>query len=353
VAARGADAFIFAPSAANGLFARGQLHDRLAESLAHIFERTRAVVGDDTDRVEALISALRGNARLPPALFARYFNAIAAIEADDIAAITEALAHLLAEQPILAEEPRLRIFSGPDMAAGEAALIAHHFPMEHFPPTAIGSFAPGEEEEAVARFSAALDLLREAAPRTHAEISATVSEIILAKGPTGDSGYTFDGASSLQYWGAILVNAANKKTLLQTCEMIAHEAAHNVLFGMSPRTFFVTNDDRERYNSPLRDDPRPLDGIYHATFVLARMHFAISEMLRSGRLTDEQVDEASRLTQRSAKYFADGAKVLEDHATFTENGRGILAAAKAYMVPVGKRAPVLAPYPRFEPGEPA
>ena len=31
---------------------------------------------------------------------------------------------------------------------------------------------------------------------------------------------------------------------------------------------FVLNPDWERFPSPLREDPRPMDGIYHATFVV-------------------------------------------------------------------------------------
>ncbi|MBL6431916.1 MAG: hypothetical protein HPM95_15385 [Alphaproteobacteria bacterium] len=58
-----------------------------------------------------------------------------------------------------------------------------------------------------------------------------------------------------------------------------HEAAHGTLFAMSPVEFYVFNPENERYSSPLRLDPRPLDGIYHATFVLARMHIAMRELV--------------------------------------------------------------------------
>ncbi|MFO1185624.1 MAG: HEXXH motif-containing putative peptide modification protein [Bauldia sp.] len=138
-------------------------------------------------------------------------------------------------------------------------------------------------------------------------------------------------APSLEYWGAIPVNPAVPKTLVGTCEMIAHEAAHNALFGLSPRQFFVWNSDEERHKSPLRDDPRRLDGIHHAVFVSARMHFAVTEIIRSGRLGAEQVDAARQSLAIDLRLFVEGKAVLEAHARFPPEGRAILDAAAAHV----------------------
>ncbi len=74
-----------------------------------------------------------------------------------------------------------------------------------------------------------------------------------------------------------------------------------------------------------------MDGIVHATYVLARMHYCIERLLASEALTDaerDQLEAAKR--QRSAEYF-DGLKVVASHARFTEIGGAIFAGAQAYM----------------------
>lgn len=323
---------IFAPSAASGAEARRQVYARLAESLAHVFDRASPFIDFDRGKADRLVAALEGGVtRFRPRLFARYFDVIAAIDADDDDRIRAALELLIAETAD--PDPRLKLlpYASHAMDAEAAAIIARHFPLDDLDGARIETVTPADEPAAIARFGRALDMMRDAAPLTFAEITATVSEIVLAAGSRGTDGYTFDGASSLQYWGAILVNASQQKSLLQTCEMIAHEAGHNVLFGMSPRTFFVWNPDNERYVSPLRDDPRPLDGIFHATFVLARMHFAVSELRASGLLGSDQKAEAEQLLAASAASFTASSATLEANARFTDEGRRILSAAEEYM----------------------
>lgn len=113
--------------------------------------------------------------------------------------------------------------------------------------------------------------------------------------------------------------------------MLAHEAAHNVLFGLSPTQFFVTNPESERYSSPLRPDPRPLDGIYHATFVLARMYHAIRALVENGGIASHESAEANDMLNRSARNFRDAKAVLDRHASYTEPGAAIMNEASAYM----------------------
>lgn len=331
---------MFLPSRESGLRARRGVYGRLAESLAHIFQAA-GELPIDSRRADLLLGRLAGGERFAPSLVGRYFDVLAAIETEDAAAIAAALDRLLAEEPHRATAahpgaphlaaPRLIAFAGPGMSPADADLIRRNIVLEELGGAAFGPLPEDKAGPALARFAAALALLAEAAPATYAEISETLAEVIVAQGTTGSAGYAFDGVSSLQYWGAILLNAAIPKTLLATCEAIAHEAGHNALFGFSPRRFFVENPESERYTSPLRDDPRPLDGIYHAAFVLARMHFAVSGLLASGRLGATEREEAEGLLARSARAYRDAERVLEANARFTAEGRAILSAASAYM----------------------
>ena len=53
-------------------------------------------------------------------------------------------------------------------------------------------------------------------------------------------------------------------------------------FGVSADGALTENSGNERYDSPLRKDKRPIDGIVHACFVATRVHLAMSRMLGSG-----------------------------------------------------------------------
>jgi hypothetical protein len=54
-----------------------------------------------------------------------------------------------------------------------------------------------------------------------------------------------------------------------TVEYLLHETAHQYLFNLMVFDAVCTGEGI--YESPLRKDPRPMEGIYHATFVLARI----------------------------------------------------------------------------------
>jgi HEXXH motif-containing protein len=136
-------------------------------------------------------------------------------------------------------------------------------------------------------------------------------------------------------WGAILINANNRKDKVGMVQMLAHESAHNLLFGLCPDQPLVNNDPAERYSSPLRNDPRPIEGIYHATFVCARMHRAVRNIARSGSISRGQKAQVEKSMERNARAFASGMKTLDNHAVFTEPARAIIESARAYMTGEG------------------
>jgi hypothetical protein len=74
-----------------------------------------------------------------------------------------------------------------------------------------------------------------------------------------------------------------------------------------------------------------MDGIYHATFVSARMHWTMSRLLDSGELTAEEVDAARAARDADARNFADGDAVIHAHARLSHVGGELIAGARAWM----------------------
>lgn len=74
-----------------------------------------------------------------------------------------------------------------------------------------------------------------------------------------------------------------------------------------------------------------MDGIYHATFVSARMHWAMSKLAQSPTLTASQRARALDSATTDLKNFNAGYGVIVEHAQLTETGKSLMAAAKAHI----------------------
>lgn len=181
------------------------------------------------------------------------------------------------------------------------------------------------------RIREALDLMEKAIPRLAQEFYALVHEIVLASSATGTGEMRFDGASSYMLWGALFLNPDESKSVLEMLETLVHESSHSLLFGMCTEEALVRNDDDATFRSPLRPDPRPMDGIYHATYVSARMHYAVAEALRSPLLDSAQREEAAGLLVSSYRAFNDGHQLVAGHGDLTETGERLMREARSYM----------------------
>ena len=76
-----------------------------------------------------------------------------------------------------------------------------------------------------------------------------------------------------------------------------------------------------------------MDGIYHAVYVSARMHYALSRLVASGVLSAAQVEEARAACLIHVKCFREGLVVVEAEGKLTEIGHHLMSEAKSYMSP--------------------
>lgn len=90
-------------------------------------------------------------------------------------------------------------------------------------------------------------------------------------GPTVDGLKFFGSASSPLMFGGIFANTHSPIELVDQVELILHETAHTVLFALTQYESLTEDDGELIYDSPLRDDPRSLEGVFHATWVSARL----------------------------------------------------------------------------------
>jgi HEXXH motif-containing protein len=147
----------------------------------------------------------------------------------------------------------------------------------------------------------------------------------------------FGGISSFAAWGAICLNQPVHTHWTEYFKQLVHETAHLLLFAMAREQALVLNDANERHPSALRDDDRPIDGIFHAAFVSAREAFALSAWLDWQETQPPEVntsDDWSRMEQAltsSVLAFWDCCEQLDAHAHLSELGQQILSTTRAYV----------------------
>jgi len=318
----------FEPDAERVRFLDARMRGRLDESLRYLVEQLEAHIPVEAEPVAAFLARL-GSASFPPVTFAIYSDLVFAIDRDDLREAQRLLDLLLGQRP---HAGGLRILELGDRATDENAdRYARYIDTDRElplamspPPRRPASYCRDTIEEALA-------LLDAEDAELSAEIRELLREIILC-GDAGPGRFSFGGASNFMLWGAILVNVNKPKDGIGMLQTLAHESAHNLLFGLCPDQPLLNNDPGERYPSPLRADPRPLEGIYHATFVCARMHRALRRLAQGRGISSGQKVEVEKAVERNAKAFASGMTTLDENADFTEPGRAIIESARAYMV---------------------
>ena len=313
------DLSAFAPSGERAAFLDARFHQELAASLDHLAE---ACTGDDP-LAASLAEAAKGldrDRRVQPLFFKTYFEIAQALLDDDLA-LARTLSQRLTGLPDRSTMRQIHAFGDGSAVALEDALKRD------------GDVALAAVPEKVAKaFSALLDegfsMMESAIPGLHAEINETVREVLLAHAPSGVD-FEFDGASHYQFWGLLMLNPKNHKTPLACVEVLAHEASHSLLFGLTIEEPLVFNTDDELYESPLRSDPRPMDGIYHATYVSARMAWAMERM--ADALYGDERDWALDAARRDRENFAKGIGTVQRYGRLSDTGSAIMAAAQEAM----------------------
>jgi hypothetical protein len=315
------DLYCFDPDPKRAEVVAARMQTRLAESLRYILDQCAGRVPFPREGMAAFLDRVAAGP-VSPLVFGAYCDLVLALDSN---ALDEA-------QAIFSEiAAATNIRSGPniiDLADPNLDVAANRYrrfaDTDLTTPISIGPPKPEDAAHDRGIIGEALAIL-DAGNRSLAdEIRILLREIVLAAGP-------FEGVSSFMLWGATILSVRSHNTVLDMVQALAHESGHNLLFGLCADGPMHENDDKARYSSPLRSDPRPMDGIIHATYVSARMHQAVQRLADSGALNPAEADEARATNAVNAKGFTHGMEEINHHARLTPLGRVILEGAKRYM----------------------
>jgi len=132
-------------------------------------------------------------------------------------------------------------------------------------------------------------------------------------------------------WGTVVVNTEAGHGRLAWFDRLVHESGHQLLFGLCADGGLVEDDDGARYPSPLRAEPRPMDGIVHAAFVSARVHGALRRLLAGTALDDGERAAATAACREHARHVEACLLTIDAHARLTELGRQVIADVRHAM----------------------
>jgi HEXXH motif-containing protein len=274
---------------------------------------------------------LRGNLRFPPTTFALYYDIVDAILENRLDDAERCLASIVNEKPI--QQPLSIVVL--DNATFSADMVERYGRMMDTDPATPHVFAApssaADVESCRAILAKSLSLMQRGCPQTYGEFSELVDQIVLCEGTNLASNEAFLAGSTFTLWGALFINPSVERTARSLVETLAHEASHTLLFGLQVSDGLILNPDEERFASPLREDPRPMDGVYHANYVSARMHFAMKELLASGLMAAGDVRFIREAAERDVETFNEGLKTVKQFGRLTAAGQGVMADAEKYM----------------------
>jgi HEXXH motif-containing protein len=310
---------------------RAARHDRvvrlgLADSLRTVFDSLDQPV--DGGRREALLAAIEAGS-VQPAVFGTYVELVVALF-DERTAEAQGLVEDLLGQPLAPASP-LRIVALDDRELGPGQADRYRRLVSDDILVSIDQASPAARARATAVLDAAIDLLRGGAPGVFDEVRGLIREIVLVDGQCHSDRLVVGGAVTFSLWGSQIMVADQVNDRLTAALQLAHEASHAHLFGLALGGRLVENDDDIRYPSPLRPDPRPMEGVAHATYVLAREVYTLRSLVASGRLTDAEDRVARDQIEAKRRGFGQGLATLMGDAIFTAAGRAAFDRARLYM----------------------
>lgn len=301
----------------------------LLSSFEHLAEACSAQLAIERSGVAKLRSALKDGSKASPAHYAIHFDLLDAIAATDDIAIQRGFT-LLCEVAATADArpPAIVSLDPRSIGAHLAALYTRGIDADAARPL---NLMPGATDaHSAARIGEAMDLIDRVAPELGGEVGALARQIVLAA-DRPDAQHPFYAATSFFLFGAVFFNPERHASAYEAAETLVHEAAHTLLTARAVDAPLVTNPRAARYRAPVRTDPRPMEGIYHATFVLARTCLFNRAVAGSADVPQPLRAIAADAAARDATLFADGCTTVMAEGQLSDLGRALIAQAQAFV----------------------
>lgn len=160
-----------------------------------------------------------------------------------------------------------------------------------------------------------------AAKQYHAWCDAIRMIVAVAQGV--DSEISLAGGSSLFLPGVMVVNVDYCSDTLETLATLVHEAAHVQLNSLCSHEPLCLNTAAERFESPLRADARPMEGVIHANYVCATLADLFMKLSESPHCSEPR-EQARKIAEDHYQPLAAQVEQIAEHAKLTPAGQQTL-----------------------------
>ncbi|MCP4598275.1 HEXXH motif-containing putative peptide modification protein [Neptuniibacter sp.] len=303
----------------------------LADSLKYIQAKLNTEVPEGISSLDCLIDQLAQGQKYSALTFALYTHLVFALSGNSDENYTDIIELLSQQKPINAQTPEVVTLDN-DTFNKQGFRLAGIMNLEEETEFLIQSPSEQVITEFEKNLKIAFDVMDKTIPDLSSEIRNLISQIILVE-PISGSKFEFAGGSSYMMWGGLFLHANYAKTVSELIEVLAHESAHMLLFGYASKGRLTLNDEHSRYSSALRTDPRPMEGIFHATFVTARMFWSMQMIAECEYLDAENRNYAKEALERNINDFVSGYQMIEKEGELSEIGTVVMKNCFEFMEP--------------------
>ena len=295
---------------------------RLKDSLAHIFRRADGRLEIEENRFEATLEHIRAR-RQDPGVFARYYDLIFALSSGQIDE-ANILLNEIVERALGSESSFKIVPYAPHNLGTDYERFPRLLFSEYSQTNPMATPLDSQSLASTQMLEQAIDIVSQVDAAIHKEIESFLVRIFLATSSQTRSAKRFGGVTSLMAWGASFINIEFYRTRWDAVQFLVHELTHSLLFGLSIDDPLVKNAPDENYQSPLRSDLRPMDGIFHATLVCGRLADFNRAWLDSGLATETDRASSRKAITDNLRFFRDGVAVINKHGKLSEQARQLV-----------------------------
>lgn len=190
----------------------------------------------------------------------------------------------------------------------------------HFLPLSSEEFKRAENS-----FRRGIEVYKESSPDFFEEFQHLVGEILILKAEG------IKGGSSFDLFGMIHMCYLDKwEKVTDIVHFLVHEQSHLYVHLLAKDDPLVLNYS-EMHEAPLRVEKRPLIGIYHAVFVLARMQYVLRKALSHNVIPDSEKVYCEETSDYFRKRCQFGLVTLKEHAQMTPLAEALMTSASKLL----------------------
>lgn len=297
------------------------LLEQAESSLKNRYPKTRAELHDLLASIETDGVRLRGTA------YAIHTQLVEAMRKGRAQNVDELLRHLPTVR-WLGMKPKVLPLWSPEFTPLESqaffSTVASDYESTYARP--FDATSPSEAEAGAMKqiIESTLQKIAELDTETSGEIDGLISDFITVRSDLTNAG------TCVKAFGLVYLTVLREEQEWTTyLESIVHEEAHHHLFALWTLDPLLVGGE-ELYRSPIRSEPRPMSGVFHAMFVLARTIRCLNIFRAYPKFTaevnrlptsynqannpaplEEQFMDAYATVRDNARLTAFGAKVLE------------------------------------------